>query len=243
MEIIRLAIIEDDPVIRESLESYFGAHPAIEISLVAESVEAFFEKVQQAIRAPKIDLLLLDIGLPATCVGIRFYHGTSSTPGERRMVAVGVTADGSELSQRGGAGYFTSDAVAAGSTKQAITKAIARGTVAPMNSKSFTSFFSKTMLQERLLASEPVGGVRFYQTSVSDFSTHLGVAAGANGAILAAALAGPFSHVVSDLPCPGRCATIGQTEAAQTDALSAPLTRVSFTELDTEKYVDRWQAG
>ncbi len=64
MEIIRLAIIEDDPVIRESLESYFGAHPAIQISLVADSVEAFFDKVQQAIRPPKIDLLLLDIGLP-----------------------------------------------------------------------------------------------------------------------------------------------------------------------------------
>lgn len=220
---------------------YQASHPGQPIANAAEQLR---QRQEDQFRGFFPRAVLLKILEPATCVGIRFYHGTSSTPGERRMVAVGVTADGSELSQRGGAGYFTSDAVAAGSTKQAITKAIARGTVAGLSSPtSFTSFFSKTMLQGRLLAPNQVGGVRFYQTLVSGFSTHLGVAADANGTVLAAALAGPFSHVVSDLPCPGRCATIGQTEAAQIDSLSAPLTRVSFAELDTEKYIDRWQAG
>jgi len=62
MENIHLAIIEDDPVIRESLETYLGAHPALQFSVVAGSVEDFLEKTK--IRPPQIDLMLLDIGLP-----------------------------------------------------------------------------------------------------------------------------------------------------------------------------------
>lgn len=62
MEHIHLAIIEDDQVIRESLESYLGAHPALQFSVVAGSVEDFLEKTK--VRPPKIDLMLLDIGLP-----------------------------------------------------------------------------------------------------------------------------------------------------------------------------------
>jgi DNA-binding NarL/FixJ family response regulator len=64
MENIRLALIEDDPVIRESLESYFGAHPAIQITIVGGSVEDFLEQVDKKFHKPEIDLLLLDIGLP-----------------------------------------------------------------------------------------------------------------------------------------------------------------------------------
>lgn len=64
MENIRLAIIEDDLVIRESLEAYLGAHPALQFSVVAGSVEDFFELVEKPARPPQIDLLLLDIGLP-----------------------------------------------------------------------------------------------------------------------------------------------------------------------------------
>jgi DNA-binding NarL/FixJ family response regulator len=45
MEFIHIALIEDDPVIRESLATYLGAHPAIEISVVADSVEHFLEQV------------------------------------------------------------------------------------------------------------------------------------------------------------------------------------------------------
>lgn len=64
MENIHLAIVEDNPVIRESLETYFSAHPALQLSLVAGSVEDFLEKAAQPARPPKIDLMLLDIGLP-----------------------------------------------------------------------------------------------------------------------------------------------------------------------------------
>ncbi len=64
MENIHLAIIEDDPVIRESLETYLGAHPALQFSVVAGSVEDFLEKTGNQVRLPQIDLMLLDIGLP-----------------------------------------------------------------------------------------------------------------------------------------------------------------------------------
>ncbi len=64
MELIRLAIIEDNTLTRESLEGYFSAHPAIKISMSAESMELFFEKIAQSGRPPEIDLMLLDIGLP-----------------------------------------------------------------------------------------------------------------------------------------------------------------------------------
>ncbi len=64
MELIHLAIIEDDPVIRESLEGFLSANTALKIALVAGSVEAFFEQVEKAVRPPQLDVLLLDIGLP-----------------------------------------------------------------------------------------------------------------------------------------------------------------------------------
>ena len=73
MEIIRLALIEDNPVVRESLETYFSAHPAIEIQLVAGSVEAFFDAVDKKVHKPNIDILLLDIGLPGM-TGIEGIH-------------------------------------------------------------------------------------------------------------------------------------------------------------------------
>jgi DNA-binding NarL/FixJ family response regulator len=64
MENIYLAIVEDDPVIRESLETYLGANPAIQLSIVAGSVEDFLDKVVTSIRPAKVDVMLLDIGLP-----------------------------------------------------------------------------------------------------------------------------------------------------------------------------------
>ena len=63
MEIIRLAIVEDDPIIRESLLKYMSANPSIEIQLAANSMEDFFERTKEEMIS-NIDVLLLDIGLP-----------------------------------------------------------------------------------------------------------------------------------------------------------------------------------
>jgi len=63
MEMIKLCIIEDDPIIQESLEKYFEIHSAIQINLIAGSVEEFLEKTAKSISLD-INLVLLDIGLP-----------------------------------------------------------------------------------------------------------------------------------------------------------------------------------
>ena len=69
----KLAIVEDDAVIRESVEAYMETHPSIQIAFTVDSVEAFLEKARAAIQ-PQLDVLLLDIGLPRM-TGIQgLYH-------------------------------------------------------------------------------------------------------------------------------------------------------------------------
>ncbi len=63
MKTINLAIIEDDILIKESLESYLGDNKCINIQFIASSVEDFLNAIEVS-REPKIDVLLLDIGLP-----------------------------------------------------------------------------------------------------------------------------------------------------------------------------------
>ena len=63
MKTINLAIIEDDILIKESLESYLGDNKSINIQFIASSVEDFLNAIEVS-REPKIDVLLLDIGLP-----------------------------------------------------------------------------------------------------------------------------------------------------------------------------------
>ena len=63
MEAINIAIIEDDHVTRENLQIYLATHPSLTITLAAESVEDFLQRLKKIAR-PKVDLLFLDIGLP-----------------------------------------------------------------------------------------------------------------------------------------------------------------------------------
>lgn len=60
---IKLAFIEDDPVIHKSLISLFEASIDIELSISTFSVEDFLSELDSAAN-PDIDILLLDIGLP-----------------------------------------------------------------------------------------------------------------------------------------------------------------------------------
>lgn len=57
-----LAIIEDQPAIRQALSTYFSAQPGFECTIVAESVEEFLETLDGGSRPPR--LILSDIGLP-----------------------------------------------------------------------------------------------------------------------------------------------------------------------------------
>ena len=63
MKTIHVAIVEDDPIIKESLQSFLGDHPAIAITFVAGNVEDFLTGLDVT-NDPKIDIILLDIGLP-----------------------------------------------------------------------------------------------------------------------------------------------------------------------------------
>ncbi len=58
----RLAIVEDDPTVRELLHSYLCAQPEFACVLVAESAEALLAWLPDAVQPP--DLILLDINLP-----------------------------------------------------------------------------------------------------------------------------------------------------------------------------------
>ncbi len=63
MKSIRLAIVEDDVNIRESLVTYMGDSFEIDIAFAVDSVEAFLAKFEVS-QPPEIDVLVLDIGLP-----------------------------------------------------------------------------------------------------------------------------------------------------------------------------------
>jgi len=60
---IHIAIIEDDPLIRESLETYLGLNRTMKICFIAKSVEDFLNAIKVS-RNAQVDVLLLDIGLP-----------------------------------------------------------------------------------------------------------------------------------------------------------------------------------
>lgn len=63
METIKLAIVEDEKAIRESLHTFLGEHPGFEVLTSAPSVETFLQYLKDNPReTPQI--ILLDIQLP-----------------------------------------------------------------------------------------------------------------------------------------------------------------------------------
>lgn len=58
---ISLGIIEDDPLVRESLAAFLSTQEDIRCVLVSGSVEDFFKKAETV---PRLDIVLSDIGLP-----------------------------------------------------------------------------------------------------------------------------------------------------------------------------------
>jgi DNA-binding NarL/FixJ family response regulator len=63
MKTTTLAMVEDDPVVRESLQAFFGNNPQFELKTVAASVEEFLNMLDSGVYPPP-EILLLDIQLP-----------------------------------------------------------------------------------------------------------------------------------------------------------------------------------
>jgi DNA-binding NarL/FixJ family response regulator len=61
MNTIKLAIIEDDALIQESLNDFFDAQPKIELLLITASVEVFLKDIKTFDKLPNV--ILLDINL------------------------------------------------------------------------------------------------------------------------------------------------------------------------------------
>lgn len=70
---VAIGIVEDDPYLRENLQDFFDLQHDIEVSTVCGSVEEF---LRLPIAQKRIDLLLLDIGLPGMTgiAGITYIH-------------------------------------------------------------------------------------------------------------------------------------------------------------------------
>ena len=65
MKSIKIAIVEDDTIIKESLVSFLAESPGMEISVATTSVEDFLKTFQSKNATNEaIDIVLLDIGLP-----------------------------------------------------------------------------------------------------------------------------------------------------------------------------------
>jgi DNA-binding NarL/FixJ family response regulator len=83
--LIRVAIVDDHPVVRQGIAALLGAHPEIEVVGGAGSVQ---EAVALLERTP-IDVLLLDIRL-GTDSGLRLLGGAGASAAQPAMPAVVV---------------------------------------------------------------------------------------------------------------------------------------------------------
>lgn len=71
MKQIQLGIIEDEPLVLETLEAFFAKQVDVQVTLTATSVENFLKSMDDDI---PLDMVLLDIGLPGISglEGIRY---------------------------------------------------------------------------------------------------------------------------------------------------------------------------
>jgi DNA-binding NarL/FixJ family response regulator len=71
MNQIQLGIVEDEPLVMDTLEAFMSKQPDIKVALTASSIEVFLKGLKTAV---PIDMVLLDIGLPGMSglEGIRY---------------------------------------------------------------------------------------------------------------------------------------------------------------------------
>jgi len=70
MKMLNIAIVEDNKVIRDGIETYFNDDPSFSCKIAVDSVEEFLKNVSLS---PELDVVLLDINLPGMS-GIEGIH-------------------------------------------------------------------------------------------------------------------------------------------------------------------------
>ena len=126
----RLAIVEDQPAIRETLHTYLGAQPEFECVAVAGSVEELLEALAAGVPAPR--LVLSDIGLPGMS-GIDGIGQLRELAPEAEVVLITVYQDAERTFQAlcaGAVGYLVKTTPLP-DIKQALLDVLAGG--APMS--------------------------------------------------------------------------------------------------------------
>ena len=101
-----LAIIEDQPTIRQTYQTYLGAQPEFDCVLVAGSVEEFLEEVRELAVPPR--LILSDIGLPGM-TGIEGVSRIRQVLPRAEVVLITVYSDAERVFQAlcaGAVGYL-----------------------------------------------------------------------------------------------------------------------------------------
>lgn len=190
------------------------------------------------------------------CVGIRFYNVPHLVPNENRMIAVGVTADGTEINQP-----FTSEkyilspnAKQRGEGHKLLTRDLAKLIV--MGSEQsvgflkgslfgFASFFSKSDLEQLLEKTNegfPFDGIRFYVTPLKGtqkIQTHCAVSANMESNEFGS-ITDQSEYIVSKFPCPGYCSEPSAQGGEILGDITLPPGVSKFQTAFSDKYLVVW---
>ncbi len=210
---------EQDRIREEKSSSFQGF-------FLADDLRSFFPKPS---KPPK----------PTDCVGIRFYNAGGLTEAEHRLIAIGVTQDGKEVSPGQNLKYRISatkprlpfDTL----NKREATHAVWTAKVARQEKDrdrlSFASFFSEKMINQLLEPKngQKIDGIRFHivlgELQFPDGKkgtgfTHLGISS-----VLVKDHSEPLkgfagnSHIVSDQTCPKYCVLATLKSESKADRL------------------------
>ena len=105
---IKIALIEDDKVVRNNLAEFFSRQPGLTCVISAGTVDEFFEK---ATKVNELDIVLSDIGLPGM-TGIEAIPLIKKKFSEVSIVILSVYADSDRIFKAlcaGAVGYLQKD--------------------------------------------------------------------------------------------------------------------------------------
>ncbi len=237
---------------------YQSNHPGIALEATGAKQAARNENLFQGFFHSSDLTGLLD---QENCVGIRIYNVDAASTTDRRLIAIGVSSDGSELNQPvTEAKYLLSPAVTPiGSGAEKMSRTRAKDTIeAPAiagvarSDIFFASYFSKTMIDSLLKSPQEdvvINGVRFYVTpqlaGLPGSITHCGVSAVVKDGLIT--VPDQAVHLVSDRPCPGFCVNSDPeaqspeaSELESTSRVALPAGVAAFPGKDLEKYLVIW---